>query len=61
MDVAAAFQDSESRIHLGREILIDVTEFLDVKLEGLATSALHAYLEEVGEVLVDVLDRKSVV
>ena len=56
MDVAAAFQDSESRIHLGREILIDVTEFLDAKLEGLATSALHAYLKEVGEVLVDVLD-----
>ncbi len=55
MQIAASFKNAKSSIYLGREVLVGDAEFLDVKLEGLALSAAHTYLVEVGKMLINVL------
>ena len=55
MQIAASFKNPEGRIYFGREKLVGDAEFIDVKLEGLATSATYTYLVEVGKMFVNVL------
>lgn len=57
MNVTTLFQYSQSCIYFCWVILIDIAEFLYVEFESFSTTAPHTYLEEIGEVFVDIPDQ----